>query len=255
MSENIYRKRVNYPMRNLFNMDNPLFQALGKLADLMILNLVFMICCIPVFTIGAALTGMNYVTLKMAEKEEGYIVKGFFKSFRQNFKQATVIWLVLLFFGIVLGLDFYILSASSGTFVQVIRIMLFIITLIYAMLLVYVFPVLARFDNTIKVTMKNALIMAIADFPRTILMILITVGSVLLTLFNNYTIAYGLLVWILCGFSLVAFLNCHFIKKVFAKYIPKDGEEEKDPDDWTVEETDEMKEAAVLAETDAAEEE
>lgn len=242
-------------MRNLFNMDNPLFQALGKLADLMILNLVFMICCIPVFTIGAALTGMNYVTLKIAEKEEGYIVKGFFKSFRQNFKQATVIWLVLLFFGIVLGLDFYILSASSGTFVQVIRVMLMIITLIYAMLLVYVFPVLARFDNTIKVTMKNALIMAIADFPRTILMILITVGSVLLTLFNNYTIAYGLLVWILCGFSLVAFLNCLLMKKVFAKYIPKDDEEEKDPDDWTVEETDEMREAAALAETEAAEEE
>ena len=227
-------------MRNLFNMDNPLFRTLGKLADLMILNFVFMICCIPVVTIGAALTGMNYVTLKIAEEEEGYIVKGFFKSFRQNFKQATIIWPILLFFGIVLGLDFYILSAGTGTFIKAIRIMLMIITVVYAMLLVYVFPVLARFDNSIKITIKNALIMAIADFPRTIVMVVITVGSVLVTLLNGYTIAYGLLVWILCGFSLVAYLNSLFMKKIFAKYMPKDEEEERNPDDWTVEETEEM---------------
>lgn len=240
-------------MRNLFNMDNPVFRTLGKLADLMILNICFIICCLPVFTIGAALTGMNYVTLKIAEEEEGYIAKGFFKSFRQNFKQATVIWLILLVFGVVLGLDFYILSGSTGTMVKTMRIILLIVSIFYAMVLVYVFPVLARFDNPIKVTMKNSLIMAIADFPRTIVMVVITVGSVLITLFNSYTIAYGLLIWILFGFSLVAYLNCLFMKKVFAKYMPKEEEEETDPDSWTVEETEEMIAARMEKEAKADE--
>lgn len=223
-------------MRNLFNMDNPLFQALGKLADLMILNLVFMICCIPIVTIGASLTALNYVTLKMAEGEDGYIVKGFFKSFKENFKQATIIWLLLLVLGIVLGLDLYILSRGTGTVVTVMRVLILVIGFLFLMVYTYVFPILARFVNTTKATFKNALIMSIADFPRTIIMILIPAAAVIVTFINGYTLSYGILVWILGGFALVAYANCFFMKKVVAKYMPKD-EEEKDPDAWDVDET------------------
>ena len=92
-------------MSNFFNMDNGLFRALGKLADLMLLNILFLVCSLPIFTIGASFTAMYYVTLKLAENEEGYIARGFLKSFKQNFKQATIIWLILLFFGIVLVLN------------------------------------------------------------------------------------------------------------------------------------------------------
>ena len=80
-------------MSNFFNMDNGLFRALGKLADLMLLNILFLVCSLPIFTIGASFTAMYYVTLKLAENEEGYIARGFLKSFKQNFKQATIIWL------------------------------------------------------------------------------------------------------------------------------------------------------------------
>lgn len=97
-------------MSNFFNMDNGLFRALGKLADLMLLNILFLVCSLPIFTIGASFTAMYYVTLKLAENEEGYIARGFLKSFKQNFKQATIIWLILLFFGIVLVLDLLILQ-------------------------------------------------------------------------------------------------------------------------------------------------
>ena len=71
----------------------------------MLLNILFLVCSLPIFTIGASFTAMYYVTLKLAENEEGYIARGFLKSFKQNFKQATIIWLILLFFGIVLVLD------------------------------------------------------------------------------------------------------------------------------------------------------
>ena len=67
-------------MNRIFDMDNPLWRFLGKLADLMILNILFLLCSIPIFTIGASLTGVYYVCLKIKEQEEGYIVRNFFKS-------------------------------------------------------------------------------------------------------------------------------------------------------------------------------
>lgn len=221
-------------MRGFFNMDNPLFRTLGRLADLMILNLVFMLCCIPIVTIGAALTGMSYVTLKMAEGEEGYIVKSFFKSFKENFKQATVIWLIMLLVGIILGFDFMILHGATGMFPKVLRVGISVVTFLYLMVMLYLFAVLSRFYNSIKATIKNAFIMSIADFPRTLIMVVITVGSGIVTFLSGYTITYGILIWIMFGFALISYCNCLFLKKVFAKYMPADEEADKDPDAWTL---------------------
>lgn len=229
-------------MRNIFSLDNPLMQTLSKIADLMILNVTFIICCLPVFTIGAALTGLSYVSLKMAENKEGYIFKGFLKSFKQNFKQATVIWLIMLAVGLILGADFYILSASSGTFITTVRVLLVITAFIYLMIMLYVFPTLARFYNSTKNTLRNAFLMSIADFPRTLIMLVITVGSVLITLYNGYTLAYGILIWILGGFALISYLNSFFLKKVFAKYTPKEEEEGSNPDNWVLDENEENSE-------------
>ena len=82
-------------MDRLFNMDNKFFTVMGRVADLIMLNVVFLICCLPIVTIGASLTALHYVTLKMARNEESYIIRSFFKSFKQNFKQATVINLII----------------------------------------------------------------------------------------------------------------------------------------------------------------
>lgn len=223
-------------MSNFFNMDNGFFRALGKLADLMILNILFLLCSIPIFTIGASMTAMYYVTLKMAENEDGYIARSFFKSFRQNFKQATVIWLIMLLFGIILVLDLLIMKNASGTVATVFKVIITATGFLYIMMLIYVFPVLARFYNTTKAIFKNSFIMAIADFPRTFVMLVITLGSVAIMFLNNYVFWYGILVWILAGFALVAFANSFFLKKIFAKYMPKEEEEETSSDGWSVDE-------------------
>lgn len=224
-------------MRNLFNMDNPLFRTLSRLADLMILNIVFLICCIPIFTIGASLTGMYYVALKMSDNDEGYIARGFWKSFRLNFKQATGIWLIMLAVGCLLGADMYILNnlaEMSATFLTVLKVLIMVTIVLYTVEFLYIFPTLAKFDNTVKNTFKNAFIMALADFPRTLLMLLIVIASVVVTFFNSYTLWYGILIWILCGFSLIAFANSFFFKKIFARYIPE--ETEADDSQWSIDE-------------------
>ena len=101
-------------MRGIFDIDSPFIQFLAHIADLIILNIVFLICCIPFVTIGPSITALNYVTLKLAAKEDINVIRSFFKSFRQNFRQALIIWILLLGFGGLLFYDLYTLWGASG---------------------------------------------------------------------------------------------------------------------------------------------
>ena len=75
---------------SIFEEGSPFQGFLNKVTDLLILNLVTLLLCLPVITAGAALTAMHYVLLKMVRGEEGYIVKSFFRAFKREFRQATV---------------------------------------------------------------------------------------------------------------------------------------------------------------------
>jgi len=88
--------------------DSRFSQILIKLSYTCWLNLLWIICSLPVFTIGASTTALYTVTLKMADDNESEITKTFFRAFRDNFPQATRIWLILLVIGVVLGGDGYI---------------------------------------------------------------------------------------------------------------------------------------------------
>ena len=80
-------------MGRFFNMDNKFFVFMGRIADLCMLNILCIVCCIPVITAGASLTAVYYVTMKMVRNEESYIFKGFIQAFKENFKKSTIIWL------------------------------------------------------------------------------------------------------------------------------------------------------------------
>lgn len=156
----------------LFDIEGPLMQGLSKIADLMILNLLTILCCLPIFTIGAAVTALHYQVLKMVRHEECYIARGYFKSFKENFKQATVVWLIMLVIILVLAGDFYIISQSAEEVAQWFRAVLGAITVFAVFTLVMVFPFMAKFSNTTFQTIKNAMAISIIKFPITILMII-----------------------------------------------------------------------------------
>ena len=94
-------------MNNLLNLDGPVMRLINKIVYSVYLNILWFICCIPIVTIGASTTALFYVTLKIAKNEEGNLTKAFFHSFKENLKQGTVIWLILLCLGIILGIDGY----------------------------------------------------------------------------------------------------------------------------------------------------
>lgn len=205
-------------MGKIFDLDNPIMRFLSKMADLMLLNLIALICCIPIVTIGASMTALHYVLLKMVRNEEGYIVRSFFKSFKENFKQATVIWLIILLFLIIFAGDLFIMNYSTIQFPKALRVILFAIALFVSMVVCYVFPVLSRFDNSIFKTIKNALFMSILSLPKTILMLVVYV----LPIGALYVTTMAMPIIFLFGISAPAYIAAMLYSGTFKKFEPEE---------------------------------
>lgn len=225
-------------MGKIFDMDSPLMRFLNRVGDLLILNVMMIICCIPVITVGAACTAMHYVLLKIVRDEEGYLVKGFFKSFKRNFKQATLAWLVMLIVIAVYIGDAIIFSYSGIVFPKALIIAVVAVGVIALMIGTYVFPLLARFDNTVKNTIKNAAILAFANLPRTLAMVFIYA----LPLIIGYFSAYSHIFIMMFGISLPAYCAAWLYSGIFKRFEPE-TEQTSDMDftvnvEWGEEETD-----------------
>ncbi len=215
-------------MGKLFNLDSPVFSFLNKAADLIWLNILTFICCIPVVTIGASMTPLNYVVLKMVRNEEGYITRSYFKSFKQNFKQATVIWLIVLAVIMVLAGDFYILRYALLEFPTWIKVALLAVVVLFLISSMHLFPALAKFDNTIKNTFKNSFLMGILSLPKTILMIFCWAAPVVvgLTLYQIMPLVFAF------GISLPAYMCALLYNKTFKRFEPEDVQ--ADDSEWSL---------------------
>ncbi|HIX77722.1 MAG TPA: DUF624 domain-containing protein [Candidatus Fusicatenibacter merdavium] len=200
---------------------------MSRVFDLMIMNLIFIFTSIPIFTIGVNYTALYYVTLKMVKNEESYVFKSYWKSWRQNFKQATGIWLIFLFIGVFLVMDIFLVNQMTGPSTYL-RYVFFVILFIWGMVLTYVFPVLSRFDNTVKQTIKNSLLMSIRHLPWTIVMLVINLLPLILLIFAPTTVASLVsFVMIFLGIAVVAYANSwFFVNKIFPYYMPSEEEEE-----------------------------
>lgn len=207
-------------MGKLFNMDSPVMRFLGRMGDLMILNLLVTLCAIPIVTIGASVTAMHYVALKLVRGEEGYITKDFFKSFKMNFKQATIIWLIMLLFLAVFGLDYYIVMFSGVAFPQGLHTVLVAVTVIFFVISGYIFPVLSRFDNSVRSTMKNGCIMSIMAIPKAIAMAIFALAPVYVLFMAPRAIPLVLLF----GWALPGYMSALLYSGTFKKFEPQQEE-------------------------------
>jgi uncharacterized membrane protein YesL len=201
---------------------------LSRMADMMLLNLLVMAMCLPIITIGPTLTALHYVLLKMARKEEGYLFRPFMKSFKANFKIATLCWLIMLALIAVFFVDMEILNNSGLEFAGWLRTALYAVLLIGAMTGVYVFPLLARFENNVRNTFKNALYISIINLPKTALMIVIYLIPPALMILNLNTLP----IVFLFGISVPSYMCAKLYSKMFKRFEPED--EEAPADSWTV---------------------
>lgn len=204
-------------MNSLLNPDNPVMQFITKIVYSVYLNILWFVCCIPVVTAGAATTALYYVTLKMAKNEEGGITKSFFKAFKENFKQSTIVWLILLALGIVLGIDGYILwhMRFENAFWTVITAIFLVAAAAYLIVVMYIFPLMARFDNTIFAMFKNSLFIGMRFLLCTALVAVIHF-AMLFVIINLFTPA------VIFGEGLCAFLSSYFLANILKLCEVKD---------------------------------
>ncbi len=200
-------------MGTIFNMEGSLMRGLTKLADLIILNVLTWICCVPIVTIGASFTALHYVCLKMVRDEECYIIKDYFKSFRQNFRQATAIWLIMLAGFAFVAADLLIMYYGGVTFHFIIRVVIFFVGLVTLCTALYVFPMQAKFVNPVGKTIKNAFKASILLFPKTLVMILMLLVAPLMIIFLGNMIVIA----IMFCFSAHAYLSAMMYNKLFKK--------------------------------------
>lgn len=200
----------------IFNLDGPFYRFGNAMADIMILSLLWILFSIPLFTIGASTTAMFYVTTRRISNREGYLLRDFFSSFKANFKMATLLWLLwvamagLIFFNLrILGeIEFDPLLATILFPVQVIILVELFVTSLY------LFPLMARFDMTMRQTVKSAFFMANRH--------LLTTFSAVAT---AVAIVFAAAMWfepiLLVGMGLYAYATSYMFMNVFKKYRPE----------------------------------
>ncbi len=211
---------------NIFSMDSMLGRFLYWIADIFILNILWIIFSLPIFTIGASTTALYYSMMQRQRRDESYIHKNFIKAFKENFKQSTILWLIMILVALVLFADLRIglfFNINQNLLIGKIFIVVSVILMIpYLFVLLYIFPIQAKFENTIKDNLKNAILMAIGHLGYTLLLLMIVATFVVLTLFSRAFIG----VEILLGVGLYAYLTSNVYITIFRKHLPDELEED-----------------------------
>ena len=207
-------------MFSMFSPDSKIMQVLARLSDLVILNFLYLITCIPVFTIGAANTALYSVCFRML-REEGGVVKPYFRAFRENFKPATVLWLLLLF----VGLPAYLYFEKFYHLENILRYgcYLFLTILVLDVLIGgFAFPWLSRFRNNVPTTFRNAMLLSIGHLPKALVILGVNALPFLLWVMNYDLFLKISFLWIALYFSAAAYFNANLLRAVFAPYIPEE---------------------------------
>ena len=150
-------------------------RALSDLMNIFIINLCTLLCCVPIVTAGAALSSMHYCILKVMDSEDSGLVRMYFRQFKGNLRSSTPVWLVVLFAAAFLAFDLYVFRNQGKGELHPLVIIVFAAAFILLALYVWLFPYMAKFENRFGATFRNAAILAVAKFPRTILMMAINV--------------------------------------------------------------------------------
>lgn len=198
------------------NLDSPILSFLSTVADFMILNIMFIICCAPIITIGPAFSALYTIMMREVRHENGYIFKPFLKAFKNNFKQSFLLSVLYLLVGgsLLYGIRFWWKESSSSTFDHVILIVAGIVGICYILSLLYVFTLNARFENTVLKTVKNALILAVFNLKETLLLLLITAVVITLMIFTK-----GIWIFMMvAGFAVCAYVKSFLFVRVFKRY-------------------------------------
>ena len=205
-------------MRGLFRWDSPVMQKLAKITNLIMLNILWIVCSIPVITMGAATTALYYTIFQMQTKEEDAVLRTFFRGFVQNFKQATLLWLPLMEAMALLGFNLLYMNVYGGSTILWIA----VIFMSVAVLLVQsqLLPMLARFEMKNMAIVKTSCVLTVMHFLSCLLMAALNVIPIVAFFADLDVFMQWLPLWSGLWFALIAYINGRMLLKIWKKHMP-----------------------------------
>lgn len=207
-------------MATLFSQDSALMRGLTRVADVMILNFLFIVTTAPVVTLGASLTALNFTAMRIATDRCNSVSGDYFRSFRQNLRQGTIIVLILAALGGVLAAWYVVVTNLAIEPLAELVLLAIWYGLAFSLLTmtVFAFPYLASFEGSVRQVLRNARLMS-WKHSLTSLGALSLIGlSIVVTVFYPQVTGYGLF-WLLGGFGAIATANGFLFARIFDKYI------------------------------------
>ncbi len=209
-------------MAGIFSPEGKVFEALDKAVNCIILSVLWVVTSVPIITMGASTTALYYSINKSVRHGRGYAVREYLSAFRSNFKQATLTWLLFLLFAFIFGVDAWVTRAyyREKELVGGFYILFLAFLFLEFILAIYVFPYMARFEDGIKMTIRNSALMAVGSFPKTLLLVLITgILMYICYLFPFFTMIMP--AWICNWWNRI-------LEKVFRLYMSEGDKERED---------------------------
>ena len=211
-------------MKSLLTSDSTLVVLTMRLGDLVLLNLCFLLCCLPIITIAPACSALYSVCFRMGTRQEYKAVPGFFKAFRQNWKQG--IGLSLILGGLLLGAGYaFVLFLSAGPALRYALIPSLMVLLVVLMVASYAVALMSLFDNTTGRTLKNALILSLSYLPRSLCVAAVNAAPLAVLVAAPGLFLRLSIFLIFLYFSAAAFLNSRILGKVFSQFLPQEPAE------------------------------
>lgn len=198
---------------NIFNPDNKIANFLTKIMYLAWLNFLWLLCSLPIVTIGASTTAVYYTAMRMARDDEGYIARDFFHSFKENFLQATGVWLIVLVFFGMICFNWWNLSGSPNDLLRIASHLFLSLFVIFALISIYFFPLLSQFDMRIMELLRCSLFISLKNIHWSICLVILLFGGSALMVLKFYPL-------VIFGFPLIAFLQSYIFNRIFRQYLP-----------------------------------
>lgn len=209
-------------MRRVFALDGPVMTALGKIADIVLCNIMFLLLSLPVITAGAALTGL-YTCMQALVKgtEDSIIVRQFWNGFRKNWKQATGLWLICLAAALFLGAFYWAISQLTGGMARAYRVTFFLLCFLFYMGFQYIFPLLSAYRMRTGHLLKNAWLLSIAALPWTLCAMAVTAAAVFITFFMDpEALGSTLTIVVFAFFGVITYFKSLFFRQAFKRVQP-----------------------------------
>ncbi|MBQ6230587.1 MAG: DUF624 domain-containing protein [Eubacterium sp.] len=204
-------------LRTIFSPDNPVWRFFILVGRIWWLNILWLVCSLPIFTIGASTTALIYSCMKL-KKDEGYPTENFFKSFKENFRQGTLLGIIYILAGALIGIGLIFWNHATIPGSKLAWAVVLCIGILYFISILYVFAIQSRFINPIKDTIRYSILMAFTNFKETIFIGLIVIGLVLANLFSMIVVTF---VTVNIGLAIVIYLMAMHYEEVFKKYMPE----------------------------------